>query len=29
MPEIIRLEAKNDTVLSQERKESYKKLQED
>ncbi len=28
-PEIIRLEAKNDTVLSQERKESYKKLQQD
>lgn len=28
-PPIIRLEAKNDTVLSQERKDSYKKLQED
>ncbi len=28
-PEIIRLEAKNDTVLSQERKDSYKKLQKD
>ena len=28
-PDIIRLEAKNDTVLSQERKESYKKLQKD
>ncbi len=28
-PPIIRLEAKNDTVLSQERKKSYKKLQKD
>ena len=27
-PPIIRLEAKNDTILSPERKESYKKLQE-